>query len=239
MNKIKIILSITILIIIIVIIISLLYNYKYPIIIQTWKDRNIPKKYQELVNKVKKLNPKSRYMFFTDNDIDNFILKKYPEYYRIYNNFDYKIQKIDFFRYLAVYYYGGVYLDLDISLNKSLKNINKSNRCVFPLEFERNGDKLLRNQNFKGLIGNYAFYAPKKHPFIKKIINNIVIKRIKIKKEKDYMRYILYTTGPVMVTQSYIDFNNKSLVKIIKSNPYKKSRFGNYGEHTSMGSWKK
>ena len=63
------------------------------------------------------------------------------------------------------------------------------------------------------------------------------MKNIKI--DKNYMRYTFYTTGPVMVTQSYIDFNNKSLVKIIKTNPYKKSRFGNYGEHTLMGSWKK
>ena len=27
------------------------------------------------------------------------------------------IQKIDFFRYLAIYYYGGIYLDLDMDIN--------------------------------------------------------------------------------------------------------------------------
>lgn len=243
MNKINIILLFIILSLVIIINIiskneSFTVRTKYPIIIQTWKDNNIPPKYRNLVNRVKYLNPNSQYIFFTDNEIEIFIKDKFPQYYKTYNNFDHKIQKIDFFRYLAIYYYGGVYLDLDIALNKSLENIGKDNKCVFPLEFEKNGDEILKKQNFRGLIGNYAFYAPKNHPFMKKIINNVVKKRIK-SKNKNYMKTIFYTTGPVMVTQSYVDFKNKDKVKILKPYPFRKSRFGDYGRHVLMGSWKK
>ena len=37
----------------------------------------------------------------------------------------------------------------------------------YSLEFSKSSDKILHKQGFYGLIGNYAFYAPKKHPFIK------------------------------------------------------------------------
>lgn len=214
--------------------------YQGPNIIQTWKDHNIPDKYINLVNNIKKLNPYSNYIFFTDDDIEIFINNKFPEYYNIYNNFPYKIQKIDFFRYLAIYYYGGVYLDLDINLFKSLKGIDYEDKCVFPLEFSKSSDKILHKQGFYGLIGNYAFYAPKKHPFIKKIITNIINKRINILKpnNNDNRKYVYYTTGPVIVTQSYIDYYFKKDIKIIEPYPFKKSYFGNYGKHVKFGTWK-
>ena len=212
-----------------------------PNIIQTWKNNQIPEKYKPFVEKVKKLNPRSKYIFFTDNDIDYFIKNKFPEYYFVYKKFPYKIQKIDFFRYLAIYYYGGVYLDLDIYLYKSLFNIGLSGDTIFPLEYMDNNDKILRDQGFRGLIGNYAFYAPKGSLFLKNIIDNIVkdrIKVIKYKKGFDPQRYVFYKTGPVMVSQTYIDYKNKHRIKIIKPEPFKFGYFGNYGRHYLMGSWK-
>ena len=205
-------------------------------IIQTWKTKDIPDKYKSLVNKIKTLNPTYNYIFFDDNDIEKFVREKYPNYYDFFNNFKYTIQKIDFFRYLAVYYYGGFYFDLDILLFRDLDTINK-NKCIFPIEFLLNSDNILLKQNMKKLIGNYAFYAPKKHPFLKKIIDNIVNNRIDIKlnnKEK----YVYYTTGPVMVTQSYIDFENKEEIELIQPIPFKPSHFGQYGKHLNNGNWK-
>ena len=214
--------------------------FKGPNIIQTWKDNNLPKKYKLLVDNVIKLNPYSNYMFFTDKDIDKFIKNKYPQYLKIFYNLPFTIQKIDFFRYLAVYYFGGVYLDLDILLFKSVKNVSNDNKAVFPLEFSKNSDIILQKQGFNGLIGNYAFYSPKEHPFLEKIINNIINKRIKISKpnNNDNRKYVYYTTGPVIVTQSYIDLNFKNSVKIIEPYPFKKSHFGDYGKHVKFGTWK-
>jgi inositol phosphorylceramide mannosyltransferase catalytic subunit len=212
-----------------------------PNIIQTWKDNDIPKKYKNFVNNIKKLNPNSKYIFFTDIEIDNFVKNKFPEYYFTYQNFPYKIQKIDFFRYLAVYYYGGVYLDLDIKLSMTVSDLILNKKAVFPLEFQKNGDKLLQDQGFYGLLGNYAFYAPRGHPFLRAIIKNIVndrIKNIEYKNGFNYQRYVLYKTGPVMVTQTYIDYFQKNEIDVIKPVPFRKSSFGKYGTHHLMGSWK-
>ena len=214
---------------------------KGPNIIQTWKTYELPEKYKPLVYKVKYLNPYSNYLFFDDNDIDKFINKQFPQYYDIFHQFSYTIQKIDFFRYLAVYYFGGVYLDLDILLFQSLKNIDKNNKCVFPLEFSKSSDKILHKQGLYGLIGNYAFYCPKGHPFMKLIIHNVVNNRIYKQNDKDSipkMKYVYYTTGPVLVSQSYINYNKKDEINIIQPIPFKKSHFGNYGKHVTFGTWK-
>jgi len=94
------------------------------------------------------------------------------------------------------------------------------------------------------LIGNYAFYAPKKHPFIKQIIDNINNERIKIKNSlDDKNKYVYYTTGPVMVSQSYLDYNSgkghsNCKVILIKPESFEQSCFGDYGKHRNMGSWK-
>lgn len=210
-------------------------NIKKINIIQTWKNNKIPDKYVPLVSKIKNLQ-NINYIFFSDSDIDQFIKKYYQYYYQLYNSFKYKIQKIDFFRYLAIYHYGGIYLDLDILLLKTFDSLDL-NKCTFPIEFDKSSDTILHEQNFYKLIGNYAFYSPKGHPFLKLIINNIYNHKLD-KFYNDYRQYIYYTTGPVLVTQSYIDFKQKDQINLIYPTPFKKGYFGEYAKHLQMGSWK-
>lgn len=208
-------------------------------IFQTWKTKKIPNSYQPLVSKVKTLNSNSNYIFYDDEQIEIFIKNKYPEYYTIYSKLPYKIQKIDFFRYLIVYHYGGIYLDLDIDLQYSLNDMDLS-KPNFPIEFEKNSDKILQNQKMSFLIGNYGFYSPRKHPFLKKIIDNLVNNRLTtIVNKQDYRKYIYYTTGPVLVSQSYLDYRQKEDIILLKPEPFRKSHLGKYGKHKAMGSWKK
>jgi len=75
-------------------------------IIQTWKTNNIPHEYHHNIENIRQLNPEWNYVFFNDDDIVDFIKEKMPEYYTVFVNMKHKIQQIDFFRYLAVYYYG-------------------------------------------------------------------------------------------------------------------------------------
>ena len=52
------------------------------IIIQTWKSNSIPNKYINLIESIKQNNPDYQYLFFTDNDIENFLKINYPQYYQ-------------------------------------------------------------------------------------------------------------------------------------------------------------
>lgn len=220
-------------------------------IIQTWKTKMVPNHYENFVRKIKNMNLNWNYMFFDDEDILEFIQMKMPEYYGTFCGLSGKIQQIDFFRYLAIYYYGGVYLDLDIDLVRGLDDfIGIEYQCAFPIEVKDAGDHILASQGVS-LIGNYAFYAPKGHPFLKKIIDNIVTQRIpdeviKAAQENhtDDSRdvYVYYRTGPMLVSQSYVDYqkeqNDAHGVMLIESIPYEDNRFGIYGYHRCYGSWR-
>lgn len=220
-------------------------------IIQTWKTNDVPQHYQEYVRKIKNMNLHWNYMFFTDEDIVEFIQTKMPEYYETFINLGGKIQQIDFFRYLAIYYYGGMYLDLDIDIIRPFNDFNDiSYNCIFPIEVKNAGDEILKNQNAH-LIGNYGFYSPKGHPFLKMIIDNIVhqlipedvIKKAQIGHTDDARDvYVYYRTGPILVSQTYIDYmktkDEKYGVILIESTPYEDNRLGPYGYHRCYGSWR-
>jgi len=216
-------------------------------IIQTYKTADIPHDYKPFVDSVKQHNPDWNYMFFSDEDIVTFFKIQAPQYYETFCKLKYKIQQLDFFRYCAIYHYGGVYLDLDIMIHKSLNDIDLS-KCMFPLESRKNSDEMLQRHNYHGLVGNYAFYAPKNDPFIKLLIDNVITPRVS---EEDLTLaiqnferkggsgitvYIYYTTGPVLVTQSYLDYGKN--IHIAEPDTWENTSFGNYGKHHAVGSWK-
>ena len=157
-------------------------NNKIPkIIIQTWKDENIPIKYNSDILSVIKFNPNYQYIFFTDTKIEIFLQTKYPDYWITYQKLPIKIQKIDFFRYIAIYHYGGFYLDLDIECLKNFDSL-LNYKCIFPLEqYIKNCDsseirlRYFCDRNNLFLLGQYAFGAEPKNNFIKMIIDTIHI----------------------------------------------------------------
>ena len=207
-------------------------------IIQTWKTNEIPSHYIGFIEKVRALNPNCMFLFFTDKTIVEFIKSNMPEYYDTFINLKYKIQQLDFFRYLAIYYYGGVYLDLDMDISRNFNDLDSS-VCQFPIEIKNEDDSIL--------LGNYAFYAPKGDPFIKHIIDSIVnppISDSEIKFAQDNHTddrehvYVYYTTGPELVTRAYWNYPERESVRLLSTEPFQKDCFGKYGRHCSYGSWK-
>jgi len=214
------------------------------IIIQTWKTNSIPVKYRELVDSIKKYNSDYKYLFFTDNDIETFLKMNYPEYHQTYLNLPIKIQRIDFFRYVAIYHYGGFYMDLDMSCFKSFDNLLKYN-CVFPVDefIYEPMCKLPRYKNIcdKGqyfLLGQYAFAAAPRHPFIKNIIDVIHTNIDRYVKNVIYNNddYVYKTTGPDFITNVYINYSKKNDIFILNNG--KRQYFGNYAKHNYFGTWK-
>ena len=64
------------------------------------------------MNRINKIFKDYNVMFFNDRQILKFIKVHYFEHYRFYKQLISinKIMGIDFFRYLAIYHYGGFYL---------------------------------------------------------------------------------------------------------------------------------
>ncbi|WP_324672147.1 glycosyltransferase family 32 protein [Hymenobacter sp. GOD-10R] len=85
------------------------------IIHQTFMSKKLPAELQENVDNLKRLNPGWAHRLYDDDDITAFILDQYgPEVLRYYERINphYGAARADLFRYLLVYRYGGVYLDI-------------------------------------------------------------------------------------------------------------------------------
>lgn len=225
------------------------------IIIQTWKNEMIPEKYKDLVESVKTKNPTFEYNFFTDSDIEVFLKDNYPHYYDTYTKLPIKIQKIDFFRYVAIYHYGGFYLDLDMMMLEPFDNEILHNDCVFPVDEIINTEmcsqdryKFFCKNNMNFLLGQYAFGAKPRNPFIKQLIDSIhrnidktvaVFSQIQgrnVGMNKNTEFFVYSTTGPDFVSNEYMLFSDKKSVKILDNNT--RQFFGKYAQHRYFGTWK-
>jgi mannosyltransferase OCH1-like enzyme len=84
------------------------------IIHQTWKNYDIPEKWKESPEAIKKYFPDWEYKLWSDEDMDTFVHENYNWFYSTYKNYRYHIQRCDVFRYIILYHFGGLYMDLDI-----------------------------------------------------------------------------------------------------------------------------
>jgi len=135
------------------------------IIHQTWKTNIIPKKMDFCINSWRKLNEDYEYKFWTDSDIQVFIIEKFPEYLEIFNKCKLGIQKADIFRLLVLYYYGGIYADIDFECLVPIKywNIdkNKINIATEPIEHGK-----------KDILCNALICSPKNQNDLLKILEH-------------------------------------------------------------------
>jgi hypothetical protein len=98
-------------------------------------------------------------------------------------------------------------------------------------------------QNF--LLGQYAFGATAKHPFMKVLVDkikenlsNYILVANKMKEmDRNSIHYFVYkTTGPDFVTDCYVQFQNKEQMYILSNG--KRQVFGDYATHKYFGLWK-
>lgn len=96
------------------------------IIHQTYKSRDLPPQFQASIDQLKAANPGWDYRFYDDSDIAKFISTFYgPHILKYYEriNPQYGPARADLFRYLLLYKYGGVYLDIKSTFTKPIDEV--------------------------------------------------------------------------------------------------------------------
>jgi inositol phosphorylceramide mannosyltransferase catalytic subunit len=223
-----------------------------PRIIQTGKTRKLKLVEQAAVASLTALNPGFTYIYFDDADVNAFIDREFPEYRRVFNDFSHPIQRIDFFRYLAVYRLGGFYFDLDVFLTRGVQDLRVLS-CVFPFEELTLCSYLRTKHCMDWEIGNYAFGASAGHPFLHDIIENCVRAQEDPAWVSPMMAGIpfllrssfdvLNTTGPGLVTRTLAEHpESASRVSVLFPEDVCDTstwhNFGDYGVHMMAGSWR-
>lgn len=167
------------------------------IIHQTWKTSQIPDNWINGVKSCKSLHPDYKYILWTHEDMEKFVKEVYPNFYQTYISYRYDIQRCDAFRYLVLYKYGGIYLDLDIICKKNLNNFLHYD---FVLSLSFNTEKLFTNE--------FLMIVPQ-HPFFKYCMDQL----------PNYLNsysyfgkhlHVMNSTGPMFLTNM---INNYGKIK--------------------------
>lgn len=137
------------------------HNYKY---------NDLPDVFFKNLKTWETINPSWEHKYINNYERDDFIKNNFSDLYRIFKKIDNPVFQCDFWRYLVVYKYGGVYADMDSicikPLDYMLKNYNDQ-------DFIRLSDEVKPSwpHNFPG----NSHYAAKPNSYIlKKIIDDIV-----------------------------------------------------------------
>ena len=180
------------------------------IIHQTYKDIN--HKYILYSKKWKYNNNHWKYNFYNDTDINTFINKYSSEIDKDFNgNIELlkyikkcsKIELIDIFRYLLMYYVGGIYADIDTNCFKPFNYLCKNEECIFGIEsYITHQKKKKLDYKFNYTLGNAILISTPKHPIFKEIIENILNNKYPVSIEQCETEYIVQKTGPGLITKT-------------------------------------
>ena len=94
------------------------------IIHQIWLqgEIDIPKKYLSKTQRIKDMHQTWKYYFWDDVSIVD-LLSKNTIWLNTYHKLNYLHQKVDYARYIILYIYGGVYIDMDVKMVKPLDSL--------------------------------------------------------------------------------------------------------------------
>jgi len=158
------------------------------IIYQTFVTRKLPLMTRFFIWWMQKVNPDYRYEFYDDTRIEQFLASEFPaRVLNAYQRLAIGAAKGDFFRYAVLLRYGGVYLDIDGGIVRSLRHVIRPD-----------DEAVLTRESATDFFVQWAMVFNKEHPFLKltldKVIDNIESNR--------YPYDVHKTTGPSVFTEA-------------------------------------
>ena len=212
---------------------------------------------KKCVNRMEELHPHWEVLFYSDGDCEDFVRQQGAGFLELYRWYPRPVQKADFFRILAVWALGGIYLDADVLLSRPLDGL-LGHRAVFPWEwkmpertFEERFPKRSRGKVKPMMVGQYAFGAEAHHPFLQVILEGLVERTASFETDGCTAIDVLHSTGPDLVTSCY--YGNPDLWDSLTILPGEADedageapvtgygmhhRLGKYGKHLLNGGWK-
>lgn len=195
------------------------------IIHQTYKDTNIPLKWQKGQQNCINLHQDYQYILWTDDMAREFISEEYPWFLKTWDNYRYPIERADAIRYFALSHFGGIYIDLDDACERKLDPLLTVPAFV--------------RKTIPTGISNDVMGSVPKHPFFLKAVDNL---------EKYDWNYlipyltIMYSTGPLFLSviwKQYIRWNtipDFAKVRILLPQDYK-THSSSFFSITEGSSW--
>lgn len=225
------------------------------IIHQTWITNKLPDILDNIYNYNININNDFEYKLWTDDNtginIEDFIKINYPDLYKIYSKIQLGVQKSDLARIAIMHYYGGIYIDLDILLLKSLNDLldYNSNKLYFAFEPSEQTKYLWNIDNY---ICNAFFACSPKNELMEQMLNaaiqiysqfgDIIFNKFNVF-GSDIFKFVIATTKKqnlyeIIDTKKIYPINDIKLEHLeIIYNDLQKLKYGNYDNSYMVHYW--
>lgn len=222
------------------------------IIHQTYSTNDIPEDLQPFSRSWVVQNPTWIVKFYNDDECLQFVRAYFPEYLEAYEGLPKNIERVDFFRYMVVLKYGGIYADLDTECRVPLEKVIRSKDKLvvgWEMEFKTDDETVRRSYARRRQILQWVFAATPNHPAMRAICNQIA-KNYALKFSELPDRDTLERTGPGLFTDVILEhaYRPENGVRILPRVAFGSSTFGDDGlsdkcsgiavMHYYRGSWK-
>jgi len=188
------------------------------IIHQTFKSSQIPEEMQNYVASWKERNPSWQYVFYNDTDCLEFVQKEFPHYLEAYQSLPKNVERSDFFRYLVVLRYGGVYADLDAECMVPLDQMLQPDD-VFLVGWECDTESVeaafKRHFVRQRQIVQWVFAAAPGHPVLQEICEFIALNALTQFSNVSSNHNTLEKTGPGAWTDTILRHLSKTPIRIL------------------------
>ena len=191
---------------------------------QIWFDfgKQLESENNELIHDTRTnvLHSEYQYKLWTLNDANVFIQQHYPYLKHIFTKtMKYDIVKCDLFRYLLMYHFGGMYIDLDFALIRSIDDIFSEQSADIIL-FEEWYESCNKESNgTEGSLHNGCIISKANQPFWLRLIMYIYSNESRIKEKKDVWKI----SGTNLLRNMYMTHKNEDNIIVhpyVKMCPY-------------------
>ena len=180
------------------------------IIHQTYMSDRLPARLAANASQLRRQNPDFEYRFWSNQDVHDFIYESYgydvlTSYLRI--NPKYGACRADLFRYLCIYKFGGVYLDIKSNTTRKLTDIIRDDdEYIFSQWDIGHHPELMHIPG--GEFANWHVIASKGHPFLEKVIDAVLrnIETYDPTKHGVGKLGVIRVSGPIAYTLAIHDF---------------------------------
>ena len=178
------------------------------IIHQTWKSSDLPDRYRTLAGSWTRSHPRWQWRLWTDADNLRLVEQEFPELLALYQSYPYPIQRIDMIRYLILYRFGGLYVDLDFECFKPVDPLLSGQTCVLSLEASAHNSV----HGTRRIVSNAFMAAVPEHPLFAAVIKDLQSHR---SRQTQPDRIVLDTTGPMMLTRVVDRFGSSPGIQVL------------------------
>ena len=200
------------------------------IIHRMWKTDTVPDAWAEGEETCRRANLDWIYCHWTDAELSSFVAAVFPDFLPTYNSYPYNIQRADAARYLLLYHYAGIYLDLDIKCRLSFDDI-LTDVAKFSRPPSDVNDVILAEAEPFGVVSDFLAVRRPRDPFMRHVTSGLCPSAL-VWYPLPYMT-VMFSTGPVYLSRRVRDVTQKVAPTVVPTRLYTSVYFA----HLDGGSW--